>query len=370
MLGFSPLLIEGRLPMSDIPASTKTKAVLEGDAALGSFSGRLEKAGDSDWIKVHLVAGTTYTFYLGFLVDGSATDGDSFLVLRRANGSIETVDDQSGVGDNSVLTFAAAKTGTYFLDVSAFGPVVGDYSLASVASLIFPATEKPLNDSDDIGYTGLSNERILCGKGNDIIDIGAGLDALGEQGNDSITGNGFGNHIWGGIGGDTIDGGDGIDTIFGDAGNDTIHGGPATDNLYGGAGADNLFGDELNDFLIGGSGKDFLTGGTNGDHFIFRKVSDSTRGASHRDVITDFSSGEADKIDVSHIDADMTRGGDQKFTFIKSHAFHHRGGELRAIHDATNDLTIVQGDVNGDGRADFEVALLGQHVLHRGDFVL
>jgi serralysin len=172
------------------------------------------------------------------------------------------------------------------------------------------------------------------------------------------------------VGEDTIDGGGGIDTLFGDRGNDTIHGGTETDNLWGGPGADSLFGDEGIDFLAEGSGKDFLTGGTEADHFDFTKRSDSPRGAANRDVITDFSHIEGDTIDVSLIDANTTAPGNQKFKFIGSHAFHHKAGELHVLHDVANDETIVQGDVNGDGRADFEIALLGQHVLHRADFIL
>lgn len=36
----------------------------------------------------------------------------------------------------------------------------------------------------------------------------------------------------------------------------------------------------------------------------------------------------------------------------------------------TNDKTIVEGDVNGDGRADFQVELTGLLHVSKGDFVL
>ena len=43
-------------------------------------------------------------------------------------------------------------------------------------------------------------------------------------------------------------------------------------------------------------------------------------------------------------------------------------GELRAAVGA--DFTLVMGDVNGDGAADFHIELRGAYSLATGDFVL
>ena len=43
-------------------------------------------------------------------------------------------------------------------------------------------------------------------------------------------------------------------------------------------------------------------------------------------------------------------------------------GQLRAF--ASNGNTIVAGDINGDGFADFEIQLTGIHVIAGADFVL
>ncbi len=92
------------------------------------------------------------------------------------------------------------------------------------------------------------------------------------------------------------------------------------------------------------------------------------------DVIKDFNAGGVlDLIDLRDIDA-KTGGANNKFKFIGTQDFHHRAGELHYVkinkpgHD--HDRTIVEGDVNGNGRADFQIVLLGLHNLHGGDFVL
>jgi RTX calcium-binding nonapeptide repeat (4 copies) len=141
------------------------------------------------------------------------------------------------------------------------------------------------------------------------------------------------------------------------AGNDTLKGSALADNLNGYAG---------NDTLIGGAGKDVLTGGTGADVFKFNATTDSAVGAS-ADTIKDFSQLDLDKIDFSAIDADTSLAGDQAFNYINSSAFTNIAGELR-IDAATN---TVYGDINGDGVADFQIAVLGVvTTLSSQDFTL
>jgi hypothetical protein len=89
---------------------------------------------------------------------------------------------------------------------------------------------------------------------------------------------------------------------------------------------------------------------------------------SGRDVIKDFSHAEHDRIDISPIDANVHASGNQAFSYIGTHAFHHVSGELREI--LLSGRTIVEGDVNGDGKADFQIGLAGHINLVKGDFVL
>ena len=135
--------------------------------------------------------------------------------------------------------------------------------------------------------------------------------------------------------------------------------------MLGGDGLDNLDGGTENDRLIGGADTDILRGGAGGDFFVFKSVTDSVRGTL-RDQILDFSHAEGDKIDLSIIDANTHRGGNQKFAFIGKHAFGHHEGQLKFKGG------VLSGDVNGDGRADFEiqVSLIDVTKLIKADFVL
>jgi Ca2+-binding RTX toxin-like protein len=354
--------------MTDIRANIHTKASIT--AFRDSFSGTLETKGDHDWIKVNLFSGFTFDFYLSFLNTGSLTKGNSTLAIRDASGHLVPgmFDDDGGVGQNSFLSFAPVNSGTYFIDVGEHGNNnTGSYTLVALEQN--GTTDKQLTDGAD-GYTGLAGERILGGKGADSITIGAGVDALGEQGNDTIVGNGVDNNISGGHGNDMIGGGPGSDNLFGDAGNDQLFGGDNDDFLYGGAGADILDGGNGIDRITGGGGKDFLTGGGDGDTFVFLSVRESKPGAS-RDVITDFDeSPTGDAIDLSAIDAKTGTVADDEFTLIGTAKFSHHKGELRYKIDVAHNLTLVLGDVNGDGKADIQIELTGQHILDFTDFQL
>jgi Ca2+-binding RTX toxin-like protein len=149
--------------------------------------------------------------------------------------------------------------------------------------------------------------------------------------------------------GGTIDGnvllGSGDDTF-------TSIGGTVTGNIKGGAG---------DDWLTGGKGADDLYGGADADTFAFAYLPDI--GKANHDVIHDFSEAQLDIIDLSLIDAKTNKAGNQAFHFIGDDAFSGKAGELRYANH------LLQGDVNGDGKADFNIGVNVAH-LHGFDFNL
>jgi Ca2+-binding RTX toxin-like protein len=140
------------------------------------------------------------------------------------------------------------------------------------------------------------------------------------------------------------------------------------DVFLGSGGNDTLVGRGGNDTLIGGEGQDQLTGGGGSDKFVFESVSASEVG-SKRDVITDFQIG-IDKIDLRGIDARTMTSGDQAFTFVSTATQNVQANSITWYVDSASNRTIVQGDVNGDGAADFQIELSGQMNLTSSDFFL
>ena len=67
---------------------------------------------------------------------------------------------------------------------------------------------------------------------------------------------------------------------------------------------------------------------------------------------------------LSAIDADTGVRGNQRFDFIGGAQFDGEAGQLRYARG------VLSGDVNGDGRADLQIAIAGVARLADADFVL
>jgi hypothetical protein len=242
-------------------------------------------------------------------------------------------------------------------------------------------------DFDDtlISYGG--NDRLIGGLGNDRLVSAQGTDTLdGGLGDDTYVV--YRDHA------DTIIDAGGIDKIsaktswdltaypeienleFSTAGNwlgrgnsldNAITAGAGDNRLFGAEGNDTLSAGAGNDQLSGGIGDDLLSGGIGSDRFDFTGAD-----VGDHDIIADFTTGR-DTINLGAIDADTTRASNQAFQFVGEDAFSGTAGELR--YGATagadgGDATLVEGDVDGDGVADFQLELRGLHALTAGDFIL
>lgn len=202
--------------------------------------------------------------------------------------------------------------------------------------------------NDTVSYMAQDDDKFLRGWGVDL-DLGVGVARTG-QGRKEIVEK-FEN-AEGTSYGDGIIGSKGNNKLWGMDGNDDLAGMKGNDQLFGGNGKDYLFGGNGNDQLTGGMGRDRLEGGNGRDTFIFNDTAETGKG-NKADVIVDFETG--DKIDLSNAG---------EFTFIGKDSFSSSAGELRFANG------VLQGDVDGDGKVDFEIKVQDVNTLSASDFIL
>ena len=169
------------------------------------------------------------------------------------------------------------------------------------------------NGGNDTLYGDTENDQLFGGSGGDSLYGGDGDDTLNGGGDaDSLLGDAGKDWLYGDIGADELEGQEGADRLFGGSGNDGLWGGSQNDLLSGDGGSDLLYGGDGNDKLDGGRGNDQMTGDAGADQFTFRD-------RSGRDVITDFSVAEGDRLMLSRalFDGDRPAAAD----IIATYAF-------------------------------------------------
>jgi Ca2+-binding RTX toxin-like protein len=216
---------------------------------------------------------------------------------------------------------------------------------------------------NDTYYVDSSGDMIveLSSEGTDLVfssmsyTLGSNVEQLTLSGTASISG--IGNAL--------------ANTLSGNSGANLLRGLAGSDQLYGKDGNDRLEGGDGNDLLRGGLGTDTLLGGTGIDRFDWNSAAEAGLGST-RDIILDFVRG-TDKIDLAGIDAITGTSTNDAFSLIGSSAFSGVAGQLRVqLFDTSGtDYTLIQGDLNGDRVADFEIRLENNLVpLTSTDFVL
>jgi Ca2+-binding RTX toxin-like protein len=355
---------------------------------LGS-SANLNNAGE--------ISGTNFGVMVGDLGQHTITNSGTIVgpimdIIGRSNetvrnsGIINGTVDLSG-GDDKVTNFAVVG------DVIKSGTITGTISLGSGNDKFAGgANSETVQDGDgaDTYSLGGGNDWYIAtgnfgGDETDVVKGGAGIDTYDAGGAISPTfinldtvahdlgpifpGAGLvaantatGANIAGSakdaiFGFENATGGGDADIIYGSAGGNTLFGGGSRDLLFGFGGNDKLNGGVGSDRLFGGAGKDELTGGPDPDAFLYAKLSDSGITAGTRDLIADFEQG-SDLIDLHLIDANTTNaaGTNDTFTFIGTNApFTGTPGQLRTFWSAFGQ--IIEGDVNGDKKADFSIEI-------------
>lgn len=206
---------------------------------------------------------------------------------------------------------------------------------------------------------------------------------------ENVIGSGFADSIGGNAGTNTLNGGAGIDTLtyagatagvrvslattlaqntLGD-GVDTISN---FENLTGSRFNDTLIGNTGSNVLSGGLGADVLTGGLGADVFRYQSVQDSGLAVGSNDRITDFSSLQLDRIDLSAIDANVFAAGTQAFSWraaplpILNPSGVLAVGELG--YSTAGGNSFVYGRTSAS--ADFKLQLDGVSTLNASQFVL
>lgn len=282
-------------------------------------------------------------------VDGSVT-ADAVIDLRAA-----TLQYESGGGG-----FVSYVEGIHGGTTIAYGVVI----------------ENARGGSGNDQITGNSANNTLYGfNGNDRIDGGDGGDILyGNDGNDTLNGGNGADTLNGGKDNDILNGGEDNDTLKGAKGDDTVNGEAGNDKLLGGRGDDTLNAGQGNDVvkgsfgadtIIGGGGRDKMFAGIDNDvdTFVFQSSSNSLKG-SQRDRILQFDSGE-DIIDLSAIDADINKDGNQAFSFSGTSA----AANGLWLKDTGRHIRI-DCDIDGNKTVDFQILVVRVSSLSLEDFIL
>ena len=85
-----------------------------------TLTGNLETIGDRDWIRVSLVAGSSFTIDLEGQDTGGGTLLDPYLRLYSGSGSLITENDDGGDGANSRLIYIPGSSGTYYIAAGSY----------------------------------------------------------------------------------------------------------------------------------------------------------------------------------------------------------------------------------------------------------
>ncbi len=377
--GFYELSVEGFREIPANPTSDVLTSVGE------EFEGRLELAGDRDWVGVELFGEREYQVDLAG--DGTWRElWNPLLRVREGDGTFIRGNDNAGGTNDSRVIFTTDETGRYFLDASSSNlSGTGDYLIAvadtgsDVVMGTSAAEQTNARWNGGAYYLLEGNDTFIAGSGADLVHGGSGRDTVSFanatwrvmvdlENSARNFGDAIGNEY---ISIEVFRAGDYADQLRGDAEDNIFYGGGFSDRLYGRAGNDTLDGEDGADAIYGNAGADVMTGGgdpAQRDRFIYFQQSDSGVGKGERDVITDFVAG-VDRIEIWRLDADTTRGGNQVFEWVGRTAFSQDAGELRYFNTAQGN-TIIQADVDGDGTADFEIELSGVVALSGTDFLL
>jgi Ca2+-binding RTX toxin-like protein len=249
------------------------------------------------------------------------------------------------------------------------------------------------NDLANVIETGAGKDAIGGRGGNDVLISGGGDDQLhGEDGNDVLDGGAGRDRFEGGDGFDTIsyasankgvrfaldgafagtgdaegDNQQGIEGVSGSSFDDVLRGDAGINRLEGGGGADLLAGGDGNDVVVGGAGKDVLNGGDGNDRFDYLALADGG------DTIRDFRNATGNN-DTLRFDGDVF-GGLAKGALAARFFVANTSGVATTVDQHfvyETDTGILRYDANGSAAGGVTViaTLSGAPGLSAGDFFI
>ncbi|NGZ06326.1 MAG: calcium-binding protein [Magnetococcales bacterium] len=156
-----------------IPDNMTTTAVLSTSGAGSTVVGIIGSQTDQDWWRVSLTAGNLYSFSLAAT---STSHLDCYLRLLDDTGTAILTDNDSGDGDNSLLSYTPTRSGIYYL--SAEGDresgTTGGYTLSATESVGSGNTNTSTEDSivadtttaDSINPDGIAHNSFIDSSGD------------------------------------------------------------------------------------------------------------------------------------------------------------------------------------------------------------
>lgn len=141
--------------------------------------------------------------------------------------------------------------------------------------------------------------------------------------------------------------------------------GSQAQHFIGSDGADSYVGTKFADRIDAGAGLDTLDGGKGKDVFVF-DLGDSAAVQADADIIENFNV-KQDRIDLSIIDTNAAKDGDQGFKFFGSGDLGSKPG---VSFEKIAGQTIVSIDSDGDATADMLIVLDGNYKLTADNFIL
>jgi Ca2+-binding RTX toxin-like protein len=338
------------------------------------------------------------------------------LLTNGIGGDLNNLEDFFGVQDDRIKV-GADDFYTYFIRTYGGNDLVDLSNVTRNDSNLYQSNFVFLGAGNDVFIGNPWGNEISDGPGNDIIllgdsfwggnnvTMGAGNDYIigGAGGHDSLS---FESNIYmdasdiviatagikldlnittaqklGAFGSDTIRNIEDVyatsfaDVLIGNAAHNNLSGRGGNDTIYGNDGSDGLSGEGGADILVGGLQADALFCGANDnarDVLIYTSIEDSGTVIGSWDIILEFDASSAashDIIDLSAIDANLSKKGNQAFTWIGSQDFtQNANGEVR-IEEQNGDTFVY---VSNDGDIAPEMVLHLYYVvgLTAADFIL